>query len=113
MKSLKERMSKSFVCQPTMVVDQARTQEFFRTEEVSKNKATLRNISTSTNKQKALSGKIWVFFNLDTTKTVYLVRNLPIDPRNLGILHDKQGHCSSPAVCACLHIFMSFSEKGP
>ena len=86
-------MSKSFLCQPTMVVNQACTQEFFRKDEVSRNEAILRNISATTNKQKALWGKIWFFFHLGTPKTAFLVRNLPlIDPCNLDLFRNKQGH---------------------
>ena len=61
-------------------------------EEFSRNKAALKNISATPNKQKALWGNIWAIFHLATPKTAFLVRNLPIDPRNLGILHNKQGH---------------------
>ena len=51
---------KSFLCQPIMVVDQACSQEFFR-KEVSRNKVTSKNISATTNRQKA-SEEIWDFF---------------------------------------------------
>ena len=37
-------------------------------------------------------GKNWVFFHLDTPKTVFLMRNLPINTRNLAIFCNKQGH---------------------
>ena len=84
-------MFKSFLRQPTMVVDQVCTQEFFRTEEVSRNKVTLGNILATTYKQKASWGKIWVFSS-GTPETAFLVRNIPIDPCNLGIFHNKQGH---------------------
>ena len=92
MKSLEECISKSFLCQTTMVVDQACTLEFSRTEEVSRNYATPRNISATTNKQKALRGKIWWFFHISNPKTAFLMKNLPIDPCNLGIFPNKQCH---------------------
>ena len=31
-------------------------------------------------------------FHLGTPKTAFLMRNLPIDTRNLGIFPNKQGH---------------------
>ena len=37
-------------------------------------------------------GKIWVYFHLRTSETAFLVRNLPIDPCNLSIFHNRQGH---------------------
>ena len=74
-----------------MVVNQAYTQEFFRTEEVSRKKATSRNISATTNKQNPSWGNIW-FFHLDTPKTAFLIRHLAIDPLNLGIFPNKQGY---------------------
>ena len=36
--------------------------------------------------------KFGVFFHLDTPKTAFLMRNLPIDPRNLGISRNKQDY---------------------
>ena len=36
-------------------------------------------------------GKIG-FFHLGTPETAFLVRNLPIDPCNLGIFHNKPGY---------------------
>ena len=59
---------KSFLCQPTMLVDEACKQEFFRVEEVSWDKTTLTNISATTNEQKAL-GKNLGFFHVGTPKT--------------------------------------------
>ena len=121
-------MSKSFLCQPTMVVYQVCTQEFSRTEEVSRNKVTLRDISATTYKQKALWGKIWVFFHLGTPETAFLVRNIPIDSCNLGIFDNKQGHSfkfpkksrgglsvlpSSLLVLTYFKVLMSPSEKFP
>ena len=75
-----------------MVADQACNQEFFRTEGVSWNKATSRNISTTTNKQtnKSPYGENLGFLILNTPKTAFLMRNLPRDSRNLGIFLNKQ-----------------------
>ena len=126
MKSLEEWISKSFLCQTTMVVDQACTLEFSRTEEVSRNYATPRNISAATNKQKALWGKIWWFFHIGNPKTAFLMKNLPIDPCNLGIFPNKQGHSfqfpknsrgaptpSPRRMLTYFKIFMSPSKKCP
>ena len=41
---------------------------------------------------KGLMGKNLGFFHLGTPKTAFLVRDIPIDPCNLGIFHDRQGH---------------------
>ena len=78
--------------QPTMVVNQACTQEIFRKEEVSRNKFISRNISATTNKEKVLWEKIWDFFRIGSPKTAFLMRNIPIDPLNLGIFLNKQSH---------------------
>ena len=73
-----------------MLFEQACNQEFFWTEEVSRNKATSRNISATANKQKALWRKILCFFHLGTPKTALLMRNFFIDPRNLSISPPQQ-----------------------
>ena len=62
----------------------------FRTEYASRNKVTSRNISATTDKQKALWERIEV--NLGTPKTAFFMRNLPIDTRNLGLFPNKQDH---------------------
>ena len=69
----------------------------FRTEYVSINKTASRNISPTANKQRASWRKIWVVFHLGIPKTAFLMRNLPTDPRKLGIFPNKQGHsCQFP-----------------
>ena len=73
----KNDFPKVLICQPVMVVNQACTQEVYRTEEVSRIKATSRNILATTNKQK----DFWVFFT-------WVLLELQ---RNLGIFHNKQG----------------------
>lgn len=62
---------KGFLCQSTMAVTHPCNLEFFRTEEVSTNKATSKNISAITNKQKASWGKFWGFFHLGTSKSAF------------------------------------------
>ena len=62
---------KSFLCKSTMVVTHPCNLEFFRTEEVSTNKVTSKNISTITNKQKASWGNILGFFHLGTSKSAF------------------------------------------
>ena len=74
-----------------MAVDQACNQEFFRTDDVIRNKATSRIISASTNKQKASWGKLLELFHL-SKKTTFLMKNITIDYHNLGIFPKKQGH---------------------
>ena len=113
----KSKCEKVSFCQPTMVVKQACAQEFFRTEEVSRNKGYLFKRYFSYNKQtKGLLGKNLDFFHLVTPKAAFLIKNLHIDPYNLGIFPNKQGHSfqfsikSSGGfplplvVCACWHI---------
>ena len=62
---------KGFLCQSTMAVTHPCNLEFFRTEEVSANKATSKSISAITNKQKASWGKLWGFFHLGTSKSAF------------------------------------------
>lgn len=52
----------NFLFQLITVVEQVYTQEFFKTEEVPRNKAISRNISATTRKQEASWEKNWGFF---------------------------------------------------
>ena len=118
-------MSKSFFCQQTIVVDQVCNQEFFMTEEVSRNKVTLRDISADISSHYE---EKFGLFHLGTPATAFLVRNLPIDPCNLRIFHNEQGRSvqfpknsrggvtllpSSLPLLTYFKVFMSPSKKFP
>ena len=91
---------KRFVCQLTIVVDQVCNQHFFKKEQISRNLLCLEKMLEKplretyqlqqTNKRSHVERHR--FFHLATPKTAFLMRNLPIDPRNLGIFPNKQDH---------------------
>ena len=83
-------MFKSFLCQPTMVIDQALTQDFLKIEEVFKHMPLREAFQLQhTNRR---HGEKYRFFHLDTVKTSFLMRNLPIDSRNLGIFPNRKDY---------------------
>ena len=82
----------SFLCQPTMVVNQACNQEFSGQSSFLEIKPLRETFQLQQKKQKTSWGKIWIFFHLGTPKTAFLMKNLLIDPRNMDIFPYKQGH---------------------
>ena len=87
--------SKLFLCQPTMVVDQACNQ--FSGQSRLLKIMPLRETFQLQQTNKNLMGKNLGFFHLGTTKTAFFIRNLPIDARNLGIFPNKQDHSKKRA----------------
>ena len=114
MKSLKEWMSKIVLCQSTMVIDIANTQ--FPGQKKNKSKWQNKRQMVSWGNKKPHREEFGVF-HLGTPKTVFLLRNLPLDPLNLDNFPtnkvspfncQKRAEKTSPfslVVCICWRIF--------
>ena len=104
---------KSFLCQSTMVVNQVRNQEFSGQSSFLEIGPLRERLQLQQTNKRPYGEKVGSFFHLGTPKTAFLMRNLPIDPRNIGIVPYKQGPSfqfpkksrggppSSMVVCAC------------
>ena len=78
------------ICHPTMVVDQA-CNRFSRQSRLREIRLFRETFQLQQTNKRPHGKKIWVFF-IGSPKTAFLMKNLPMDTRNLGIYPNKQGH---------------------